>query len=193
MLSRFSMLKKRHSETFEIALKQGKVDPQIVSLCEFIRSTKKFFTSSSCSGRILLIEKLGVRKIDNFFHRKWHREISKEELVEALHVETSGEIWFRVDPFILHLGCADLESAVIALAAMKKAGVKRGGIIVAEPEKFLIEFQGTNVMSFPIKIRDVILADDLLIDNLVLKANALLVENYKRLARLEFEFRKALV
>ncbi|MEM4390298.1 MAG: hypothetical protein QXX06_00385 [Candidatus Diapherotrites archaeon] len=193
MLSRFAMLKKRHSETFETALRQGKVDPQIVSLCEFVKSTKNYFTSSSCSGRILLIEKLGVRKIDNFFHRKWHREISKSELLEALDVQTSGELWFRVDPFILHLGCADLESAIIAFNAMKKAGVKRGGIIVAEPEKFLIEFQGTNVMSFPIKVNEVLLANDLLIDNLVLKANALLVENYRRLARLEFEFRKALI
>ncbi|MEM4257094.1 MAG: hypothetical protein QXD98_01915 [Candidatus Diapherotrites archaeon] len=193
MLSRFAMLKKRHSETFETALRQGKVDPQIVSLCEFVKSTKNYFTSSSCSGRILLIEKLGVRKIDNFFHRKWHREISKSELLEALDVQTFGELWFRVDPFILHLGCVDLESAVIALNAMKKAGVKRGGIIVAEPEKFLIEFQGTNVMSFPIKVNEVLLANDLLIDNLVLKANALLVENYRRLARLEFEFRKALI
>ncbi|MEM4327146.1 MAG: hypothetical protein QXZ13_03190, partial [Candidatus Diapherotrites archaeon] len=120
MLSRFAMLKKRHSETFETALRQGKVDPQIVSLCEFVKSTKNYFTSSSCSGRILLIEKLGVRKIDNFFHRKWHREISKSELLEALDVQTSGELWFRVDPFILHLGCADLESAIIALNAMKK-------------------------------------------------------------------------
>ncbi|MEM4327236.1 MAG: hypothetical protein QXZ13_03685, partial [Candidatus Diapherotrites archaeon] len=76
---------------------------------------------------------------------------------------------------------------------MKMAGVKRGGLIVAEPEKFLIEFQGTNVMSFPIKVNEVLLANDLLIDNLVLKANALLVENYRRLARLEFEFRKALI
>ncbi len=192
MVSRFEMVKKRHCVAFENALKQGKVDPQIESLCSFVNSTKNFFTSSSCSGRILLIEKVGARKIDNFFHRKWHRLIKLDELEEGVNAETQGELWFRVDPFILHLGCADLASAKVALAAMKRAGVKRGGILVAEDGKFLLEFQGTSVMSFPVKFQDKVLVNGVFLEFVLDRANKLLSDNYKRLSLLELEFRKSL-
>ena len=83
--SRFGMVKERHRKTFESAASQGKVDPQMLSLCKFVAGTEKFYTSSCCSGRILFLERRGNRKIDTFFHRKWHRE-SERYLHQHLHI-----------------------------------------------------------------------------------------------------------
>lgn len=190
--SRFDMIKKRHNCTFETALKQGKVDEQMQGLCKFIAGTERFYTSSCCSGRILLLEKRGTRKIDTFFHRKWHREISFEELLEGFNEPTKGEVWLKVDPFILHIGAKSLEDANTVLGAMKKAGVKRGGIIVTKPEKFLIEFQGTETMSVPVKNLEKKLVNEEYLRELSSYANALVSKNYRRLEKLGAELGKAL-
>ncbi|MBI4210496.1 MAG: hypothetical protein HY544_03260 [Candidatus Diapherotrites archaeon] len=186
------MIKERHGKTFETALSQGKVDEQMESLCRFISGTKGYYTSSCCSGRIMLLEKRGDRKKDNLFHRKWHREVSLEELLEGLRENTRGELWFKLEPFILHIGCANLRDSVKVLGAMKNAGVKRGGIIVAEKEKFLIELQGTERMSFRVKISGRAMVGEDYIDSIFPMANRMLAKNYSRLERLESEFRKTL-
>ncbi len=190
--ARFAMIKQRHRETFEKALSQGKVDPQMQSLCSFIAGTQNYYTSSCCSGRIMLLEKRGDAKKENFFHRKWHRNISKEELAEGFGEKVRGELWFKVEPFILHIGCASLGDSRKVLCAMKKAGVKRGGIIIADEGKFLIELQGTERMSFPAKKGGAKLLGQAYLSKILPKANSMLSKNYARLERLEAEFRKEL-
>lgn len=190
--TRFDMVKQRHSETYKTSLKQGKMDPQMISLCEFVANTQSYFTSSCCSGRIILLEKRGKKKTETFFHRKWHREISPEELVEGFNAKTSGQIWLRVDPFILHIGCRDLGCARNALWAMKNAGVKRGGIMVAQDGKYMIELQGTEIISMLIKSGNEKLVDEKYLRGITPIANKMLRENYARLEKLENEFRKTL-
>ncbi len=185
------MIKKRHAETYARALEQGKVDEQMQGLCSYVAGTKEYFTSSCCSGRIILLEK-SEKKIDTNFHRKWHRTIKSEELLEGFGEKTRGELWFKVDPFILHIGTKNIENANKILEAMKEAGVKRGGIILAEKEKFLIELQGTERISFPIKNGGKKLVDEKYLEEILETANIMLEKNYARLAKLEKVFRKKL-
>jgi len=190
---RFEMIKARHKATYQTALLQGKVDEQMRELCSFIAGTKGFYTSSCCSGRIMLLEKRGEKKKENFFHRKWHREITKEELLEGFKEKIKGELWFKVEPFILHIGCKTLEDANKILSAMKKAGVKRGGIMIAQKEKFLIELQGTASIGLPIKKAEKELVTEQYLTHSVLgKANTFISNNYKRLKKLEEELSKDL-
>lgn len=190
--TRFEMIKERHRKTYRTALSQGKVDEQMEGLCSYVAETKGFYTSSCCSGRIMLLEKRGDKKKENFFHRKWHREITKEEILEGFEEKVDGELWLKVEPFILHIGCATLEDSNKVLAAMKKAGVKRGGIIIAQHDKFLIELQGTEGLSIPVKIGEKKLVDGQYLVSILPKANSLVAKNYKRLEKLEAEFRKDL-
>ena len=109
-----------------------------------------------------------------------------------MNEKTGGELWLKVDPFILHIGCETLEGANTILAAMRRAGVKRGGIILASPGKFIIELQGTEKMGVPVKSGAKIFADEKYLGYLLEKANKLVSKNYARLERLESEFRKSL-
>lgn len=190
---RFSMTKKRHSETFAKAVKEGKADKAFVPLCSFVAKTKNFFTSSCCSGRILVLElQKDEKKLGSNFHRKWHRQVKTNEVWKSLQEPVSGELWFKMEPLILHLGTDSLENANIVLGAMKKAGVKRGGIIVAKPGKFLFEIEGTQRISVPVKSKGKILLEKKFLGFLVKKANDKMKKNSLAIKRLEKELKKVL-
>ena len=190
---RFAMVKLRHKETLSEAVEKNLADEKMVRLCKFVASTKNFFTSSGCAGRILLIQlPKGESKREASFHRRWHRRISFEDAKKALQEETIGEIWMKMEPFILHIGSNTLGNARKILAVMSRAGVKRGGIIVAKEGKFLVELQGTQEMSVPLKQLDKILVKDDYLRWLVEKANSKLHRNYRMLERFQKECRQAL-
>lgn len=190
---RFAMVKRRHKQTFDEAVEKNLADEKMVRLCKFVASTKNFFTSSGCAGRILLIQlPKGESKREASFHRRWHRHISFEEVKKALQGETKGELWMKMEPFILHIGSNTLGNARKILAVMSRAGVKRGGIIVAKEGKFLVELQGTQEMSVPLKQLDKIMVQDDYLRWLAEKANSKLQHNYRMLERFEKECRQAL-
>jgi len=191
--SRFEMVKRHHAETFLAALGIGRMDPQMVPLCRFVSKTRNFFTSSCCSGRIVLLEMPeNGKKCETDFHRKWHRRVSFRELWDGIEDKTSGEVWFKLDPFILHLGTDSLENAQTILKTMKESGVKRGGIIVAKRGKFIVEMQGTEGMSFPVKSENEILVEKAFLKKILAKSNSKLAKNYARLKRFEKACRKNL-
>ena len=193
MQDRFGMLKKHHKETFLKAVRDGKADPQKISLGNFFVSTKDFFTSSSCSGRIVLMnldEK--ETKREAAFHRKWHRVVDFDEVLEGLNEKTSEDIWFKQEPLILHIGARDLKSAKKILSVMKKVGIRRGGIMVAENGKFIIEFTGSNYMSLPVKSGSKVIISEEHLKFIVDKANKKLERNYRLLGEFEKECRKSL-
>ena len=192
--NRFKMVKERHKSTFEDALKKGKMDEKLINFCEYIASTKNYFTSSCCSGRILLlrIEGSDRDKRNCHFHRKWHDVANFEKLWEGIIENTKGKIWFKLEPFILHLGCKDLEHATKILGVMKLAGIKRGGIIVAKEGKFIVEFMGTQEISLLVKDEDKILVSKEYMEKTLDEANRKIKINEEMLIRLEKEVRKKL-
>ncbi len=191
--NRFSMVKENHRKSLEKAVAEKKADRQMVPLCKFVSRTKDFFTSSSCAGRIILLQlPKNENKLDASFHRKWHRKVREKELWQGIEADTRGELWFKLDSFILHIGAGSLENAKKILGCMKKAGVRRGGIIVAKPGKFLVEMQGTQSIAFPVKAgKEVLVGKEFMRYNLE-RANTKLGQNYEMLKRLEAVFRQEL-
>ena len=53
---RWETLRNKFLRDLERELLSGKVDEEIVRLLEIINSSEDFFTTSSCSGRIVLID-----------------------------------------------------------------------------------------------------------------------------------------
>lgn len=183
---RFKMVKKRHKGTFEQAVSDGKADKQMISLCKFVSKTKNYFTSSSCSGRILLLAlDKGEKKKTSAFHRKWHRKVKFKEVHEALNEKTSYSVWLKQEAFILHIGAGDLKHAEKILSVMTKSGIKRGGIIVAKPGKFIVELQGTQGLAVPVKIENEILVNDEYLKKLIEIANEKFEKNDAALKRFE--------
>ncbi len=190
---RFEMVKKRHRESFEKALDEGKVDKQLQGLCKFVAKTKGYFTSSGCAGRILLLSvPEGGGKKEAYFHEKWHREVSFNEVWKGIGKKSKGELWFKMEPFILHIGCKGLKDSRKIISMMRRIGIKRGGIMVAKEGKFIIEFTGTQNIAAPVKKGDEILVDEEYLKFLIAGGNEKIVKNYTQLKILEKECKKAL-
>ncbi|MBN1941502.1 MAG: hypothetical protein JW772_04965 [Candidatus Diapherotrites archaeon] len=190
---RFGMTKKRHAETLEKAIREKKADKDFIPLCNFVKKTKNFFTSSCCSGRILLLKlEKGESKKDASFHKKWHNPVKAREVWNELEKKTSGTLWLKMEPLILHIGTNTLENANKLLDAMKQAGVKRGGLIVAKPGKFLFELEGSQRIALPVKQGDKILVEKTYLEFVVKNANEKMGKNRLALKRLEKTLKKVL-
>lgn len=190
---RFAKVKEHHTKTLEKALNEKKVDKQLISLLRFVSSTKNYFTSSGCSGRILLLKvSENEKKQEAAFHSRWHRAVSLEELWKALQRKSKGELWLKQEPFILHVGCKGLEESRKLLNIAQKTGIKRTGIIVAKEGKFLVEFIGTQHMSLPVKKGDEVLVEKDYLRYLLNRANKKLLRNYALLKKFEKNCKKEL-
>ncbi|MBI2598043.1 MAG: hypothetical protein HYW50_02505 [Candidatus Diapherotrites archaeon] len=191
--TRFEMVKERHKNTFYRALKENLVDGQVVSLCEFFAKSKNFFTSSTCSGRIVLLQvNRQENKHESAFIAKWHKKASIGKVWSTLCAKTMEEIWLKQEPFIMHIGCADFENAKTILQIAKACGIKRAGIQVAKEGKFLLEIIGTHNISFPVKKGGEILVEKKHLKYVLKRANEKLEKNYSTLEKFENACRKNL-
>jgi len=189
----FEMVKERHRKSFETALEEKKMDEQLISLCKFVASTKNFFTSSGCAGRIVLLRlDENESKKESAFYRKWHCTVSAKEIIEAIDASTDENLWLKQEPFILHIGTGNIENSRKILEAMREAGVKRGGISVAKEGKFLVELLGSNFMSIPVKVKGKKIVSNDFIENIAEIANKKLERNYENLKRLELALKEKL-
>jgi len=168
------------------------MDKDFVSLCKYIASTKNYFTSSCCSGRIVLMEldKKEAKK-ESAFYRKWHRKVKEKEVLEAVK-DFSGEVlWLKQEPLILHLGAKNLAGAKLILLTCAKAGIKRAGIMVIKEGKYIVEILGTQNIYAPVKESGIVASEDYL-KYLVKKSNEKFRKNQVLLKGFEKEVRRSL-
>jgi len=159
-------------------------DKRIKGLCERINKMKDYYTTSSCSGRVLLIIDSDNKKPGLFL---WvsHDLISFKELKEALeNVNKLGLIKFKQEPCILHVAARILQDAQVLLDKAKLAGWKKSGII-ASGKRFIIEVISTEKLElFVINDRKILVDDDYL-KLIVKKSNENLKKSWLKIKRLE--------
>ncbi|MFH1133675.1 MAG: tRNA wybutosine-synthesizing 3 family protein [Nanoarchaeota archaeon] len=135
------MLRKDHS-------RKGSIDEGIRQLVDLLNSDDRFFTTSSCAGRLMLIERASHRKIDTSWLFVSHELADPAEVWERLQ-KARKPCSFRMEPFILHACAADLDAARLLLRACHAAGIKRAGIISLE-DRILVEIIGTEFLDAPV-------------------------------------------
>lgn len=191
--SRFRMTKKHHKETFEKALKEGKMDKDLIPFCKYIEKTKNYFTASGCAGRIALValDEMETKK-ESAFYRKWHRTVGRNEVLEAVKKFDGKILWLKQEPLILHIGAGTLQNARKILSACENAGMKRAGIKAAKEGKLIVEMTGTHNINVPVKENGKIIAGEEFLEWLIKKANEKFLKNRETLKKFEKEARKSL-
>ncbi|MBS3100276.1 hypothetical protein J4463_03640 [Candidatus Pacearchaeota archaeon] len=164
-----------------------KWDEKINKLCEKINKKDDYYTTSSCSGRILLLID-SEEKTDKLFLNVWHEKITFNELKKAIElIKTDKTIYFKQDPCILHIACRTLENAQsLCDLAIKKASWKRCGII-ATRKRFIAELNSTEKIEFPIIQNGKCIASDEFLNVVVSEANKKLEKSWEKIDRLEKE------
>ena len=172
-------------------------DEKIVKLCKKINSLENYFTTSSCSGRIVLMIEQD-KKANNLFLKVYHELICLEKLKKDLEEvntlracpETFSQkmftkgIKFKMEPCILHVACKNLEYAQELLDKAKLSGWKRSGIISSK-KRFVIELNSTEKLEFPIIKDDKILVGDVFLKLIVKEADKKLKRTWGKIERLE--------
>ena len=172
----FEIYKKNSMHKLKTAMQNGLVDEDVKSLLKTINNNPNFFTSSSCSGRIVLMRDPDESKIDSEFIAKWHREISFDELKTTLE-KTQGNVWLRMEGFIFHISCRDINSAKRLLELKTRIGLKRGGIFHIKPDRIQVELENTPHLTIPLKHGDSQLVNDDYLKLIVAEANSRMQRN----------------
>ncbi len=177
----------------------GKWDKKIISLCEKLNKSNNCYTTSSCSGRVVLMIdqekkspglflavshslisfdwlKKNLKRIENEFDtlRVYPESFSQKMITKGIK--------FKCEPVILHVACRDLESASALLEKAKRAGLKHSGIN-ALGKNIILELNGSDRLEFPV-IKDKILVSDDFLKLIVKQANEKLKRSWNNIEKL---------
>ena len=168
--------------------KKGHVDKEIKPLIDVINKKNNFYTTSSCSGRIMLIRNFTTKKNEAEWLYVTHSKAKLSDVKKGLK-DYSGNVWFKSEPVILHICARDLESAQQIVDIARYAGIKKSGIM-ASRKRILVELVGTDLMAAPVSIDGKLAVDDDYLEVLVKEANKKLERNANKIKAFMISFRK---
>jgi tRNA wybutosine-synthesizing protein 3 len=170
--------------------KKGFIDTQIKSLIDCINSKKNTFTTSSCSGRIVLVEVKSSKKFDHNWLLSSHKPINFLDIKLKIKEIKNYPVWFKTEPPIIHVCVRDIESAHKFLTLAKESCFKRAGIISIN-KKIIIEMIGNSKLDTIISFDGNLLVSDDYLRKLTQLANKSLEKNHLSLHKFEKKFNNA--
>ena len=137
-------------KSLENAYTNKKVDEGISPILNLINGIEGFYTSSSCAGRILLLEipQIGDKR-GALFLGIWHRTIETTEVTRATTNATKGLLWLLAQAPILHVGAQSLELADKMVKTAISCGFKNSAV-KSTGKRIIIEICSTERLDAPI-------------------------------------------
>jgi tRNA wybutosine-synthesizing protein 3 len=179
----FSQRKKDILSKLDKSSKQS-WDSKIIDLCSKINNSEKYYTTSSCAGRIVLMIDQDKKEQGLFLYVS-HNKINFEELKTELDkIENKEMIKFKTEPPIIHIACKDLDSASELLEKAKHIGFKRSGINTIS-KNIILELNSTEKLEFPIMKNGNILVDNEFLKIITEKSDVLLKKGWGKIKKLE--------
>ncbi|MBW2980987.1 hypothetical protein KY360_06230 [Candidatus Woesearchaeota archaeon] len=149
--------------------KKKSIDKEIIPLIESINKKQNYYTTSSCSGRVVILKKGPQKKKGTKWLYSTHKKADFRELKDSLKTIPKQELWFRQEPLILHICCKTLNDAKKLLNTARTI-FKRAGIITMN-KKIIIEIIGTELIHTIISRNRKLLVTEAYLKELVKEAN----------------------
>lgn len=174
------------------ALDEKKVDKGILPIINIINKSENYYTSSSCFGRIVLLEipEIGNKKEAQFLG-KWHRKIRVNELLSSVKNATNGQIWILTQSPIIHIGAKTNIAAEKILKNAISCGFKNSGI-KSIGKKNIVEICSTERLDSPIGLDGVILCEKDHLSLLTNISNNIIEKSTLKLIKLKDKLKKDL-
>jgi len=170
--------------------KKGSIDQPIKKLLDIINKKKDYYTSSSCSGRIILFSTI---KEGKKYETKWlfvsHKKVNFNE-IKPYFKPDKDQLWLRQESFILHVCCRTLKQAQKLLESCEKSGLKRTGI--HSLKKIMVEIINTPHLNTLIGEKNKLLVGNDFIRSWLKEANDNMDKNSKKIKELETQFSTSL-
>ena len=159
---------------------KGFVDERCRPLMQTLNQHEDYVTTSSCSGRVALW--CGNEKGDGGWLLSSHEEVTVEDVLAALMpFPTAGSVVFKMEPFLMHVMCRNLEAAHRLLVAVLHAGYRNSGVIPGK-KRTMLGIRHTMTLEVPIgEGGQCMLEDDRYLRYITKVANAKLRENFQRM------------
>ncbi|XP_023574038.1 tRNA wybutosine-synthesizing protein 3 homolog isoform X3 [Octodon degus] len=166
--------------------RKGSVDEDVVDLVRLLNAREQFFTTSSCAGRILLLDGgingFEVQKQNCCWLLVTHKPCVKEDVMAALK-KASGDAVLKFEPLVLHVQCRQLQDAQLLHAVAVDSGFRNSGITVGKKGKTILAVRSTHGLEVPLSHKGKLMVTEEYIDFLLNTANQKLEENKKRIER----------
>jgi tRNA wybutosine-synthesizing protein 3 len=180
---------KQHASTLlQTAIDTRKVDTEILPILHQINQLPCYYTSSSCAGRIVLLQIPGLGDKKNaVFLGKWHRQVSIEEVNEAMKTSSSGLIWILSQSPIIHVIAKSLTDADKLVKVAISSGLKNSGFKTFD-KKIVVELCSTERLDAPIGEKNTVYCTEEHLILLIKIANSIILKSQEKMKR----FRKNL-
>jgi len=162
------------------------VDGPIAGLCDKINKSDDYFTTSSCSGRMVLI-KDSEKKGPGLFLFRSHNLVGFDELRDAIdelvEKKVEGVVLFKQEPCLVVVSCKDTHSQWKLFSKARNNGWKKSGILSVD-KKRLVELMSSENISFPIIKDGKVLVDEGFLKLVLKKGNENLKKGWEKIERL---------
>ncbi len=180
---RFLQAKEMAMSSLHKALESERVDEKVMPILALLNGMDDFFTTSSCSGRIVVMEIPSIGKKDEaHFLGRWHREVEAEEIKKAIEKYSQGEGWLLVQSPIFHISTLNTEKAKELLRIALKSGFKNSGI-KSFNGRVVVEICSTERLDFLFAKNGKTVCSEL--DEVVKSGNVMMKRIKEKLERLE--------
>ncbi|XP_032420963.1 tRNA wybutosine-synthesizing protein 3 homolog isoform X2 [Xiphophorus hellerii] len=182
----FSRIKTQSLSRLDLS-KKGSVDEDIEHVVSLLNSCEQFFTTSSCSGRIILIDGAAGSSDAHKQNCVWlfvsHQKCTCDDLMSGLS-RACGDAVLKFEPFVLHVQCRRLEDAQLLHSVAVNSGFRNSGLTVGKTGKIVSAVRSTHGLEVPLSRHGKLLVDEDYIQFLTQIANQKMEENLRRVQRL---------
>ncbi|MFT4304042.1 MAG: tRNA wybutosine-synthesizing 3 family protein [Candidatus Woesearchaeota archaeon] len=161
--------------------KKGSIDIEIKSLVEQINNNPDLCTTSSCAGRITLLERKSNKKIDSKWLYSSHQPVDPEIIIK--HLESNNDVWLMQESCILHVFVRTFEAAERFLKACRQVGFKRSGI-TAISGRIMIETMGNEKVEALLIKNGNKIVDDNYVKIIIKESNDRMLKNRAKMDKL---------
>ncbi|CAJ1087359.1 tRNA wybutosine-synthesizing protein 3 homolog [Xyrichtys novacula] len=171
------------------------VDEDIEHVVFLLNSCEEYFTTSSCSGRLTLIDGVtdscGVQKQNCVWLFVSHQKCKPEDLMCGL-ARSRADAVLKFEPFVLHVQCRQLKDAQLLHSVAVNSGFRNSGLTVSKTGKILMAVRSTHGMEVPLTNNGILMVDHEYIHFLTKIANQKMEENLRRIQRFHQNFQSAM-
>jgi tRNA wybutosine-synthesizing protein 3 len=183
--------KEERMESLSERVCDGEVDEEILPLIEIINSKPDYFTTSSCAGRIVVLQipRIGDKENAEFLG-KWHREVDVLEVKDTFSkIQDKTRVFLLTQSPIIHVRCRDLKSAISLRNTAVESGLKYSTLKSItlnsknEPVKIMVEILSSENIHIPIAKDKNLFPDEEYLNFMVENANSTLKRAQNKLER----------
>lgn len=174
--------------------RKASVDDKIFDLLQFLNNLECYYTTSSCSGRTVVLScQSGEKQLKKGC--TWllvsHELLKSEDVINVLK-NHQGSAVLKFEPFILHVRCQSLNDAQKLHAVSVESGFRNSGLTVGQTGKIIVAVRSTLSLEVPLSKDGHLLVSDEYINFVVQEANKKMEENWCRTQKFFDNFRKRL-